>query len=158
MSDELEDIQKEYAAYRKRARKDIRKAAERARAELARSLIGLVDDCDRAIQSVTDEPTIEGLSSLRKRTIARFEGVGLYPFCQEGDQFDAEKHEAIATHPSDEDSIIVEVHARGWRTRQAKVIRVATVTVSKAEACSNGTIGCLDNSCFSCLFEKEMEA
>jgi len=158
VQEDLLDLQKEYAAYRQRARRETRRAEDRARAEVARSLVGLVDDCDRALEVITDPDVVAGLTALRDRSLERFQAIGLIPFAEPGDKFDVESHEAIATEPGEESQVLARIHSRGWRTLNGKVVRVATVTVAIEEKCHNGSKGCVDNQCVACQFESEIDA
>jgi molecular chaperone GrpE len=128
---ELDELQREYAGYRQRAGREKKQAEDRARAEVARSLVGLVDDCDRALESIDDLQVASGVEALRNRALERFEGLGLFSFAARGDFFDPELHEAIATDPDSAEGVISQVHARGWRNSRGKILRVAQVTVGK---------------------------
>lgn len=124
-------------AYKKAREKDeLREAQLRGRDEASLSLVDLVDDCDRAIDlmhaSNDHSKILAGVEQLRRRSIQRFEEVGLRPFGEVGEQFDPHLHEAISTEPSlAPDGTILQVHRRGWQREDGRIVRTAMVTVCK---------------------------
>jgi hypothetical protein len=130
------DDRNSLARQRARAKEEVAEARKRGRDDAAMGLVDLVDDCDRAIDqmhSSNDHSKIlVGVEQLRRRTIQRFEEVGLVPYGQVGDVFDPHLHEAISTEAGwAPDNSIIRVHRRGWQREDGKIVRTAMVTVCK---------------------------
>lgn len=108
-------------------------AYSRGVADTALALTEMVDDCDRALQSLIDleapEAVIAGLEKARTRMLAEFDKFGLQSLSPLEEEFDPLFHEAISTEPgSGKDNVIIRVHRRGWM-QDGKLLRPALVTV-----------------------------
>lgn len=104
------------------------------------SFMGIVDDCDRALNHVPPgaKDLREGLEHLRQSILIRFAEYGYEPFGNEGEIFDHSLHEAIAAEPSPGNEIVIaRVHKRGWRF-EGKIVRAATVTVLQGAPVERG--------------------
>lgn len=116
--------------------RDERQSAEAAgRAQVVRDLFDLVDDCDRLIAMLGDNPELaEGIAGVRERIIQRFGDLGYRTCGQAGEIFDPEVHEALDTEPGLEPGRILFVYGRGWVAEDGTLVRAARVRVSLGEA------------------------
>lgn len=131
----------EFDNYRKRTERERREQIELAAADLARDLLPIIDDLERAIDAAVatdaDDPRLTSLrtgvemvykqflDTLRKRNIEPIDAVGA--------QFDPEWHEAVATEPAGDraDGEVVGEIRRGYRIGE-RLLRAALVRVAKA--------------------------
>jgi molecular chaperone GrpE len=119
-----------------------RSAAERseairyANADLLRSLLNVLDDFDRALESaeVTDnrQAVIDGVRLVHDNLMKAFKEAGLEQIDALGQPFDPKIHEALMQQPTDDfpPGTVVDQVARGYRLRD-RVLRPARVIVSK---------------------------
>jgi molecular chaperone GrpE len=127
----------DFENYRKRATRDVAAAQERGVAKLARELLPAVDNLDRAlevIQQGTDNGAstlVSGIKLVHADVIAALSRAGIERFEPKGEQFDPQRHEAIAQQPVEgaEPGTIVEVYQRGYVLGDF-VIRPARVVVA----------------------------
>src|SRR5436305_2075805 len=106
----------DFENYRKRVAKETSEALARGKAELARELLPVIDNLERALQtddaatardSATDlrqshEALVRGVELVHKELRDRLESAGVEAFDPTGEQFDPQLHEALSTQPSDE--------------------------------------------------------
>lgn len=122
-------LRQEFSAYRLRTRREAQDAAQRSRDETVADLVEVLDDCDRALETL-DGQAAESIQVLASTVAGRFRSLGYEPFGEEGDVFDPEMHAALAAQPGDrEDGTILRVHKRGWARADGTVIRPAMVIV-----------------------------
>ena len=125
----------DFENYRKRAAREAAAAEERGIAKLARELLPVVDNLDRALQAAESGSDsgdlVSGIKLVHAGVIAALARVGIEPFSPEGDRFDPEHHEAVAQHPVEgaEPGTVVEVYQRGYRFGDS-VLRPAKVVVA----------------------------
>ncbi|HSW44137.1 MAG TPA: nucleotide exchange factor GrpE [Phycisphaerae bacterium] len=127
----------ELANYQRRAEKEQADAIRFANAQLARSLLPVVDNLERAIESAEQAPDnsaalLEGakltlgvfLKTLKESNVERIEA--------EGRPFDPQVHEAMIEQPSPEHSerTVLKEILKGYRLYD-RVLRPARVIVSK---------------------------
>jgi molecular chaperone GrpE len=146
--DEYLDLAKrtkaDFENFRKRVTADIQAASSRGKAELARELIELVDNLERALAAAGVDPESDGgegvqdpeglahgvLLVLRglQETLRRHEIEAVDPA---GEKFDPNVHEALSTQPVEgtESGTVVEVVQKGYRMGD-QLIRPARVVVS----------------------------
>jgi molecular chaperone GrpE len=162
--DELETVQRErdeylelaqrtradFDNYRKRVAKETSEALNRGKAELARELIPVVDNLERALQSATasrpqpqdgtageaGEPPSDALAhgvglvldELRSKLV----DAGIETYDPTGERFDPELHEALSTRPEEgtDPGLVLETVEKGYRLN-GQVLRPARVVVSK---------------------------
>jgi molecular chaperone GrpE len=123
---DLQRVQADFANYRKRALRDQRLTADRAKAAVIAQLLGVLDDLDRA----RSHGDLESgpLKSVADKLVTALEGQGLSGFGAEGDEFDPALHEAVqhegdGTHP-----VVGTVMRRGYKVGDL-VVRHALVGV-----------------------------
>src|SRR5688572_9964474 len=128
--------------YRKRVAKEAADATARGRAELARELIPVLDDLERALSLSSDqagpgreaeEPAlVKGVGLVRDQFRATLERAGVEAYDPAGEPFDPAWHEAVSTR-SDEGAkagTVVETLDKGYRL-DGQVLRPARVVVSE---------------------------
>lgn len=139
--------------YRKRVAKEASEAVARGRAELARELIPVVDNLERALQAAgvdpdsadegpADGPSEEvsardalarGVALVLRELRSALEGAGVEAYDPAGERFDPAWHEALSTRPGAEGTkpgTVVETLERGYRL-DGQVLRPARVVVSE---------------------------
>jgi molecular chaperone GrpE len=124
----------DFENYRKRVSKETAEAVVRGKAELARKLIPVVDNLERAVEAsaVDPESLSKGVALVRDELRSTLQGAGVEAYDPTGETFDPELHEALSTRP-DEDAdsgVVVETVEKGYRLN-GQVLRPARVVVSK---------------------------
>ncbi|MGZ4256082.1 MAG: nucleotide exchange factor GrpE, partial [Solirubrobacteraceae bacterium] len=127
----------DFENYRKRAVREAAAAQERGVAKLAKELLPAVDNLDRALQAAqldTDNghsTLVSGIKLVHADVIAALSRAGIERFEPTGEQFDPQRHEAIAQQPVEgaQAGTIVEVYQRGYVLGDF-VIRPARVVVA----------------------------
>lgn len=129
----------EFENYRKRTRRELAGARERAQAALAERLLDAVDDLGRVAEQSPEETDAEslheGILLARKKLLKELGDAGLSRIEAEGERFDPELHEALLTTPVDdpeEDRVVARVLVNGWRFGD-RVLRPARVEVKRYE-------------------------
>jgi molecular chaperone GrpE len=141
----------EYLAGWKRALADydnLKKDTERNRIAIyeiavsnsAEGLLRLCDQMDNAIQQMhpnIDETNqiLKGLRIFRLACEQEIKKLGLEPFCEPGEIFSTDVHDAVASRKDDTkpDQSVLEVVQRGWKIG-SRVIRPAKVIVNQIES------------------------
>jgi molecular chaperone GrpE len=128
----------EFEDARARMRKEVAKDAERNRREVFVSLLEVVDNLDRALdaarRSDANDALLQGVDLVRQQFLSKLEGFGVKRIASEGQPFDPQLHEAVATVPAPDagsDGRILGVVAHGYRIGD-EVLRPALVAVGKA--------------------------
>jgi molecular chaperone GrpE len=124
----------DFENYRKRVAKETSEAIARGKAELARRLIPVVDNLERAVEASAVDPgsLTEGVSLVRDELRSTLKGAGVEAYDPTGDSFDPELHEALSTRP-DQDAksgVVLETVEKGYRL-DGQVLRPARVVVSE---------------------------
>ncbi len=123
--------------YRKRMIREKQSAIDYANTNLLTDLISILDDFDRALCSVTQaedsqeiNPVIQGITMINKQMRAMLESkYNLTAYGEEGDAFDHDKHEAIATNQAAvSEPVCAEIYLKGYMLKD-RVIRPAKVMV-----------------------------
>jgi len=127
----------EFEDARARMRKELAKDTERNRREVLLSLLEVLDNLDRAIDSSDrSDLLLEGIRRIRDQFLAKLDGFGVKRMAGEGVVFDPALHEAVSTVPAadpSQDGLIVGVVRHGYRIGD-EVLRPALVAVAKAGA------------------------
>jgi len=117
-----------------------RSADERAAGEKAKfiaSLLPVLDDLNRAIESATDstsrEVLLEGIRSIAASFQAALTSAGVEPIESVGEEFNPELHEAVDTEETDGemDGRVIGEYSRGFRMGD-RLLRPARVKVGRA--------------------------
>lgn len=125
--------QADFDNYRKRAARDVSTASARARADLLRELLPVVDNLERALSSAGEgaDGLADGVRLVHSELVAVLERNGVEPIAPEGERFDPTVHEALSTRSENgaEPGMVLDVVQRGYRLDRA-VLRPARVVVS----------------------------
>jgi molecular chaperone GrpE len=130
--DMAQRLQAELENVRKRAARDVQQASARAKANLVRELLPIVDNLERALATANPEEDhlAEGVRLVHVELINTLERNGIRPFDPAGEQFDPTVHEAISMREGDNGSgIVLDVVEKGYKLGDS-VIRPARVVVS----------------------------
>jgi molecular chaperone GrpE len=124
--------QAELENVRKRAARDIAQAGQRAKANLVRELLPIVDNLERALATANPEEDhlAEGVRLVHVELVNTLERNGIMAFDPAGEQFDPNVHEAISMREGENGSgIVLDVVEKGYKLGD-NVIRPARVVVS----------------------------
>jgi len=122
--------------YRKRVAKETAEATQRGKADLARELVPVLDNLERALVAAEtdgrDDPLAKGVGLVRDELRSLLERVGVEAYDPAGERFDPSWHEAISTRAEEgtDAGTIVETIERGYRL-DGQVLRAARVVVSE---------------------------
>ena len=125
-------LQAELENTRKRAARDIAQAGQRAKANLVRELLSVVDNLERALATANPEEDhlAEGVRLVHVELVNTLERNGIKSFDPAGEQFDPNVHEAVSIREGENGSgIVLDVVEKGYRLGD-NVIRPARVVVS----------------------------
>jgi molecular chaperone GrpE len=124
--------QAEFENYRKRAARDTAQAGERAKANLIRELLPVVDNLERALATANPEEDhlAEGVRLVHAELVATLERNGVKAFDPAGEPFDPTVHEALSMREGENGAgIVLDVIEKGYKLGD-NVIRPARVVVS----------------------------
>ena len=119
--------------YRKRSSRELERRVAEARESVIRDWLEAVDSVERAMRMEPHGPCAEGLRAVLDQMEAVLLREGAQRIGAAGDQFDPERHEAVAVQPSAEvpDRTILAVERSGFALGD-RVIRPAQVVVARA--------------------------
>jgi molecular chaperone GrpE len=126
----------DFENYRKRVAKETSEALSRGKAELARELLPVIDNLERALESGSDpgahEPLVKGVGLVLEELRGRLAGAGVEAFDPKGEKFDPTLHEALSAQSAEgtEPGLVIETLEKGYRLN-GQVLRPARVVVSK---------------------------
>ena len=126
----------DFENYRKRVAKETSDALARGKAELARELLPVIDNLERALATGSDPAAhgalVEGVGLVLDELRGRLGDAGVESFDPTGERFDPQLHEALSTQPAEgaEAGIVLETMQKGYRLN-GQVLRPAKVVVSK---------------------------
>ena len=133
--DQLQRVQAEFANYKKRTEREREEFVSLANAALIKQLLPILDDCERAVQTVPDNlrgmTWVEGIALIERRLRTTLEQEGLTGIDAVGETFDPQLHHAMVreeTTEREEDEIISEFQ-KGYRLHD-KVLRPSMVRVA----------------------------
>lgn len=125
-------LQAELENVRKRAARDVMQAGARAKTNLVRELLPVVDNLERALATANPEEDhlAEGVRLVHVELINTLQRNGIQAFDPAGEQFDPNVHEAISMREGENGSgIVLDVVEKGYKLNDT-VIRPARVVVS----------------------------
>ncbi len=124
----------EFENYRKRIDKDQLRSKDLFKENMLGNLLPVIDDIDRALHHHEDDETAKALSMIKNKLISYLESYEVKPFESLGQEFDAEKHNAMLTRSDEDekDNIILEEFEKGYMIGK-KVLRHAKVIVNIIE-------------------------
>jgi len=130
--DALQRLKAEFDNYRKRAARDQEQLVARAHERLAKELLPVLDDLERALAAAEEHEEAqleEGVRLVHRSLVEALEKEGVAEIETEG-RFDPHVHEALLSQPDDEkeSGAILDVLQKGYRIGD-KVLRPARVIV-----------------------------
>ncbi|HEV2923632.1 MAG TPA: nucleotide exchange factor GrpE [Solirubrobacteraceae bacterium] len=119
--------------YRKRTTREVDRRVAEARQSALEDWLQVLDSVERAIQLEREGPCYEGLRAVLAQIDSVLARQGAQRIGAPGDQFDPERHEAVAVRATSDlpDRTIVEVQRSGFAQGE-RVIRPAQVVVARA--------------------------
>lgn len=125
----------DFENFRRRTAKEKLDLIGNANENLLKAIIPVVDDFERAMQSIetTDDITAvkEGVNLIYTKFSKTLEGKGLKPMSAKGEPFDADLHESVTQFPAPSDDLrgkVIDEIEKGYYLND-KVIRFAKVIV-----------------------------
>jgi molecular chaperone GrpE len=120
----------DFENYRKRVDREAALAEARGRAELARRLLPVLDNLERALAASETSNLAEGVRLVYEELSGVLRGAGIESYEPHGEAFDPELHEAMMTRPagSGDAGKVLEVLEKGYRVN-GQVLRPARVVV-----------------------------
>src|SRR5688572_30623058 len=129
--------QADFENYRKRVGREAAEAEARGRGTLARSLLPVLDNLERALAAAEpiDRDTApnhlaHGVKLVYEELAGVLRGAGVESYSPDGEAFDPDWHEAMMTRPGDAGKVL-EVLEKGYRLN-GQVLRPARVVVGAA--------------------------
>jgi molecular chaperone GrpE len=133
---ELQDrflrFQAEFQNFRKRADKDRLEFSEYASMEAVRTLLPIIDDFERALQTeTTDKTYAQGMDLIRQRLFDTLKKLGLEPINAQGEPFDPHVHHAVEMVETEDapDHTVLAEFQRGYNFK-GRLLRPAMVKVA----------------------------
>jgi molecular chaperone GrpE len=124
--------QADFENYRKRMARENAAALDRGMAKLAKELLPALDHLELALKAAEGhEDVVKGFAMVAGEIRAALGRVGIQAFSPQGEAFDPNEHEAVASHPVEdaESGTVVEVYQSGYRIN-GSVLRPARVVVA----------------------------
>jgi molecular chaperone GrpE len=133
---ELQDrflrAQAEFQNLRKRVDKDRLEFSEYASMEAVRTLLPIIDDFERALETETaDKKYVQGLELIRQRLFDALKKLGLEPMVVVGEPFDPHVHHAVEMVETEDapDHTVLAEFQRGYNFK-GRLLRPAMVKVA----------------------------
>ena len=127
--------QADFDNYKKRAGQENKEMIEFANSTLILNLLTIVDDLERAFDSLPPEiekfSWIEGIRLIYNKLKATLEAQGLTEIKARGELFDPHLHEAVM-HQEGEDGVVIEEIQKGYKFKD-RILRPSMVIVGKGE-------------------------
>jgi molecular chaperone GrpE len=130
----------DFENYRKRVAKESSEALARGKATLARELIPVIDNLERALEAASapsaevsaQEALARGVALVHEDLRGRLRDAGVEAYDPIGERFDPALHEALSTRSREgsEAGVVVETVEKGYRLN-GQVLRPARVVVSE---------------------------
>ncbi len=123
----------DFENFRKRAVGQVADAERRGKSGIARELVPVIDNLERALAAAPeDDPLRKGVELVHADLAAVLERGGVEAYDPQGEPFDPSFHEALAKHAVEgaEPGTVVETLERGYRL-DGQVIRPARVVVAE---------------------------
>ncbi len=123
----------EYENYRRRTQNQAAQRYNEGRNDVLASLFPIGDNLERAIATIADENTKQGVDMVLKAFKKVLEGEGVEEINPLGEQFNADVAEAIMAMPAEEgeeSGIVKQVYVKGYK-KGDKVLRYAQVIVTQ---------------------------
>ncbi len=141
LKDQLLRVAADFDNYRKRARKDVEEAERRAKEDVMREVLPVIDNLERAVQAANSTTEVSSIVDGIKMVLRLFEDqssrIGLARVVAVGERFDPALHDAIQQVETDEHppgTVMTEI-VPGYRLGE-KLVRPAMVVVARKPAAS----------------------
>ncbi|MVM37681.1 nucleotide exchange factor GrpE [Spirosoma sp. HMF3257] len=125
----------DFENFRRRTAKEKLDLISNANEGVLKALIPVVDDFERAMQSIENTNDVgalkEGVSLIYTKLFKTLEGKGLKPMTSKGEPFNADLHESVTQFPAPSDDLkgkVIDEIEKGYYLND-KVIRFAKVIV-----------------------------
>ena len=134
--DTLKRLQAEFENYRKRMIKEQSRIIDNASMMLVKEMLPVMDDFERAIDSLKgelgEEDSVRGIELINKKFMDILKKEGLKEIYPYGEAFDPNFHEAVMQTSSDEheDNTVIEVLQKGYMMND-NLLSPAMVKVSR---------------------------
>jgi len=125
-------FQAEFQNFRKRVDKDRLEFNEYASMEACRTLLPIVDDFERALETETADKTyVQGMELIRQRLFEALKKLGLEPIVAQGEPFDPHVHHAVEMVETEDapDHTVLAEFQRGYNFK-GRLLRPAMVKVA----------------------------
>jgi molecular chaperone GrpE len=122
----------DFENYRKRMARENAAALDRGMAKLAKELLPALDHLELALKAAEGhEDVVKGFAMVGEEIRNALARVGIQSFSPQGETFDPNEHEAMASQPHEgaEAGTVVEVYQSGYRIN-GSVLRPARVVVA----------------------------
>ena len=135
----LQRTQADFENYQKRTRREWEQERRYAHGELARGLLPVLDNLDRATaaarQANETGPLVQGVALVQSQLLDLLRRHGITPIEAEGKPFDPHLHQAVMQQPSKEQSpgTVLKVLEQGFLLHD-RVLRPASVVVATEPA------------------------
>ena len=126
----------EFDNYRKRTDKEKKGLIALGGEDVIKSLLGVMDDIDRALVAMSQTDDIEsvrkGIELIHQKLLDTLHGKGVQEIEAVGNEFDTDLHEAVAKLPVEDEKKgkIIDVVQKGYKLKD-KVVRYAKVVVGE---------------------------
>jgi len=134
---QLDDLRKEQANIQDRMKSKMKAGAGAANIQIARKLLNVIDNFDRAFSAITPETDAEkeveaAYKESYDMVINQFADLGVKKVETVGTEFNYEFHSAVMTRPDEdhEEGIVCEELAKGFAMEDGTLIRAAMVVVA----------------------------
>lgn len=141
LKDQLLRVAADFDNYRKRARKDVEEGEKRAREDVIRELLPVIDNLERAVHAAVGATDVTSIVDGIKMVMRLFEDqssrIGLSRLTCVGERFDPALHDAIQQLETDEfapGTVVTEI-VPGYRLGE-KLVRPAMVVVARKPTAS----------------------
>ena len=125
--------QADFENYRKRMARENAAAVDRGVAKVAKELLPALDHLEIALKAAEGhEDVVKGFAMVADELRTALARAGIEAFSPQGEPFDPNEHEAMASQPSEdaESGTVIEVYQQGYRLNGA-VLRPARVVVAE---------------------------
>lgn len=132
---DLQRLQAEFTNYKRRVEDERVKLVQTGKEQAVIALLPVIDNIERAVAHEPDDiknhAWVQGVTALAKQLDGQLEAIGLKAICDEGEQFDPNRHEAVVMEDGDgETEVVSEVIQTGYQFGDS-IIRPAIVKVKK---------------------------
>ena len=139
---DLQRIQADFINYKRRTEQEKGEQLKFANAILMLKLLPVLDDLERAVDTVQPEMAglnwVQGIALIERKFRSLLEGEGLVPIPALGMPFDPNLHEAVVFEEGDENEpVVVSVFQKGYKLGN-RVIRPAMVKVRGKRFAASG--------------------